>query len=391
MFGLIGHLGLCCFAFNQIHATAWPRSSRKISEKIILLSALVPIAVVLAINLPWAWFGDNPWIAASVGSCQQFVFGWPGIFYARLCLPLGIFFASRWAYRRVTRRLPTSIVHHRQQTYDLKLEINQPLLHGWFARCLGAVPFNQLLLLTTKELTISLEIEAEFDGLRICQLSDLHFTGQIDRAYFEWIVARANAFEPDLIVITGDLVDEPECLPWLDSTLGRLRSRLGCFYILGNHDLRIKDEASYREQLQKIGLVRVAGSWHTVVHNGSEIFITGNELPWFPGAEKLPLRLSGTKAGLKILLSHSPDQIEWARPHGFDLIFAGHTHGGQVALPIIGPIVAPSRYGVLYAAGTFQINDSVMHVSRGISGDEPVRFFSPPELGLFTIRSTRVG
>ena len=87
------------------------------------------------------------------------------------------------------------------------------------------------------------------------------------------------------------------------------------------------------------------------------------------------------------MLSHSPDQIDWAQPYGFDLIFAGHTHGGQIAIPYIGPIVAPSKYGVYYASGTFQVGKSLMHVSRGISGDEPIRLFSPPELGCFTIRS----
>jgi len=69
----------------------------------------------------------------------------------------------------------------------------------------------------------------------------------------------------------------------------------------------------------------------------------------------------------------------------FDLMFAGHTHGGQIAFPVIGPIVAPSKFGVNYASGTFQIGSMLMHVSRGISGDEAIRVNSPPELGLFTL------
>ncbi|MEM9413827.1 MAG: hypothetical protein AAGA30_22150, partial [Planctomycetota bacterium] len=79
------------------------------------------------------------------------------------------------------------------------------------------------------------------------------------------------------------------------------------------------------------------------------------------------------------------DQIEWARDNNFDLVFAGHTHGGQIAFPVVGPIVAPSKFGVLYASGTFQVGTTIMHVSRGISGDEAIRICSPPELGLFTV------
>ena len=90
---------------------------------------------------------------------------------------------------------------------------------------------------------------------------------------------------------------------------------------------------------------------------------------------------------MKILISHSPDQLKWARPFEFDLMFAGHNHGGQISFPIVGPIIAPSRYGLRYAAGTFQIGKMLMHVSRGVSAEKPIRWNSMPELGLFTIRA----
>jgi predicted MPP superfamily phosphohydrolase len=136
-------------------------------------------------------------------------------------------------------------------------------------------------------------------------------------------------------------------------------------------------------------MIQAAGQWHSIVIDGVKILLTGNELPWYRDADK-----SGDAPDdvfdLRILLSHSPDQISWAKVRGFDLMFAGHTHGGQIAFPLIGPIVAPSKYGVRYAAGTYQIEDMIMHVSRGISGDEPIRLCCPPELGLFTIRSSQL-
>ncbi len=252
---------------------------------------------------------------------------------------------------------------------------------------LGRLPRNEILHLGIREMTFELDVAPRIDGLKICQLSDLHLTGQIGIEYFENIVERANAFRPDIVVITGDIVDNRDCLTWLDSTLGRLKPNLGAYYVLGNHDLRIRQESTYRGRLESLGLMRAAGRWKTANFRGEEIKITGNELPWYQGAESLPTEPGGKRPALKILLTHSPDQIDWAKPYEFDLIFAGHTHGGQIAIPGIGPIVAPSKYGVLYAAGTFQIGKTLMHVSRGISGDEPIRFGCPPELGLFTIRS----
>ena len=83
---------------------------------------------------------------------------------------------------------------------------------------------------------------------------------------------------------------------------------------------------------------------------------------------------------LRILLSHSPDQLAWAREQGFQLMLAGHNHGGQIRLPMIGPIVTPSLHGVKYASGVFDESPTVMHVSRGISGDQPLRWNCPPEL-----------
>jgi len=269
----------------------------------------------------------------------------------------------------------------------VRAEVGKPLFHGAMAKTLGLIPFNEALKLTRQRMTFALNVPQAMDGLKICQISDLHFTGQLGIEYFEFVVEEANRFEPDLIVITGDLVDKAKCLPWLDSTLGQLKAKLGVYYVLGNHDRRIKAESEFRDHLNRLGLVQASGKWSEVVFNGCKIQITGNELPWYRDADSLPVT---ERAGLdlRILLSHSPDQLEWARARDFDLMFAGHTHGGQIAFPLIGPIVAPSKYGVRYASGTFQIGKMLMHVSRGISGDETIRFCSPPELGLFTIRST---
>jgi predicted MPP superfamily phosphohydrolase len=216
-------------------------------------------------------------------------------------------------------------------------------------------------------------------------MSDFHLTGQIDQEFFRFAIQEVNAWEPDLIFLTGDLVDELHCLDWIEPVFGKLRSRFGSYYLLGNHDRRIPSEHNLRDRLERVGLVRAGGRWIDLDVNGQALSIAGNELPWYPGAESLSPRANHD--ALQILLTHSPDQIDWARPFGFDLIFAGHTHGGQIRLPVVGPIISPSKYWVRFAGGSFTVDRSVMHVSRGICGDEPIRILCPPEIGFFLLQS----
>jgi predicted MPP superfamily phosphohydrolase len=86
------------------------------------------------------------------------------------------------------------------------------------------------------------------------------------------------------------------------------------------------------------------------------------------------------------LLAHSPDQFQWAQENDIDLMLAGHLHGGQVRLPILGAFLAPSIYGVRYAAGVFTAENTTLHVSRGVSSLMPLRFRCPPEIAILVLR-----
>ena len=83
---------------------------------------------------------------------------------------------------------------------------------------------------------------------------------------------------------------------------------------------------------------------------------------------------------LRIALAHGPDQLRWARAWGADLMLAGHTHGGQIRIPPLGAIFSPTRHGVKYISGVFYSPPTILHVSRGVSGDIPVRWNCPPEI-----------
>jgi predicted MPP superfamily phosphohydrolase len=88
----------------------------------------------------------------------------------------------------------------------------------------------------------------------------------------------------------------------------------------------------------------------------------------------------------RIGVSHSPDQLPWAKQLGVSLLLCGHTHGGQIRFPWIGPIIAPSKYGSRFASGVFYQSPTLMHVSRGISGVHPIRLGCLPEVSILELR-----
>lgn len=372
----VGHLGIWCVVFNRIHATALPRKFRKQTEKVIVPIVVLPVAYVLVQICFWfdAAF-DSRFMALKI--------------YMAAAAIVSVYFIGRWVHRRFIVGLPAAVTSSERVWLDLKPRVPGQFFHGSLPKLLGKFPLNEASKLTLQQMTLEFDIPDQLEGLKICQLSDLHLTGHICVEYFREIVNEANEFEPDIVVITGDLVDEAICLPWLESTIGQLKAKYGVYYVLGNHDKRIKDEAMLRQLIADQGLIAVSGAWHEVDVDGAKIVITGNELPWYRAVDQLPPPAEQPDSDFAILLSHSPDQIEWARGYKFDLMFAGHTHGGQIAFPVIGPIVAPSKHGVKYASGTFQIGSTLMHVSRGISGDEAIRVNSPPELGLFTLTAKK--
>jgi len=89
----------------------------------------------------------------------------------------------------------------------------------------------------------------------------------------------------------------------------------------------------------------------------------------------------------RILLSHTPDNLPWARKHAIDLMLSGHNHGGQVVLPVVGPVYSPSIHGVEYAGGVYDEPPTLLYVSRGISGRHPVRWRCRPELTKLVLKS----
>jgi predicted MPP superfamily phosphohydrolase len=217
-------------------------------------------------------------------------------------------------------------------------------------------------------------------------LTDLHMSGRIQPAFYERVVEVINEAEPDIVAVTGDIVEGDAFIEWLPSTLGKLRARHGVYYVLGNHDRRAS-EATLKQQLAECNLVHLGDNWRQILVNEVPLILAGNELPWYAPAADLSNCVESRSHGrlMRILLAHSPDQLLWARTNDIDLMLAGHLHGGQVRFPIVGAITSPSAFGVRYAAGIFRAGNTIMHVSRGVGALTPIRVNCPPEIALLRL------
>ena len=165
--------------------------------------------------------------------------------------------------------------------------------------------------------------------------------------------------------------------------MGRLSGRLGQFAILGNHDHRLRPGRA-RRALRRSGFTDLEGRWTTLNVDGARIALGGTSEPW---GQKLDYA-SMPEADFRVVLSHSPDQFLMARSKGVNLVLAGHNHGGQIRLPVLGPILMPSRYSRHFDRGFFGKSGCLMYVSQGLGGKHPIRYGCHPEVTRFTMRAT---
>ena len=376
---LFGHASVCIWMINRLHATALPhRFLKALDLSWYNWLCGLPVAVL-------AWLVFRP----SIYVLQWEQIGSFCLIYGTICSIAAVGSAVVW-YRYLKDLTTTQLLLHNHTDHvSIVEELGHRPTGSLVATAFSLLPANQVFQLAVHEKTIELpRLPKELDGLSITHLSDLHFTGQVTREYFEEVVRRANQLESDFTVITGDIVDKPKCMPWLTEVLGKLESRRGIFFVLGNHDLRVHDEMGVRGRLTDNGHYDLGGRSKMTEVNGKWIFWAGNELPWFARSTNMAecSQELEEKRPFRIALSHSPDQIDWARSNDFDLMLAGHTHGGQIRFPAIGPIFAPSWHGVKYASGTFYEDPTLLHVSRGLSGTRLLRFNCPPELTKLVLR-----
>ncbi len=373
---ILGHGGTWCAVYNYTHATAMARKTRKIVEKFILLFLFVAFVLMFYRRLQGYVLGIAAW---------EF---WPPLFvYEIYCLAFGAIWTGWWGCRKLLSRKPAELTGHTRETFKVKA-VDGPLLCTWDARLLGAIPGNQSTQICVEKKQLTLDtLPRELDSLVISHLSDLHFTGKLSKQFYSEITRLSNESNPDIVVISGDIVDAEHCIEWIEPTLGPLTATYKKYFVLGNHDRRVSNPDKIRDAMKAIGFEPAPGRWIPTEINGAGLFVAGNELPWFYGAETLKVFQRQSDNEFSLLISHSPDQFQFAVEHQVDLVLAGHTHGGQIRFPVIGPVVAPSKHGVKYASGLFRNQDTVMHVSRGLAGDDIIRINCPPELAILELNA----
>jgi uncharacterized protein len=380
---LVGHAALWIGLVNRFHAINVRRSL------IVFVTALGYAMLLFGPGLYYVY------LRISGGSGFDWsVFVTPNAtwYYLLICWGLAVGVTALWVPRHLFGKTPRQVLSHETKLVDVAERLGWKPLSGFEARLLSLVPANQVLQIAVEEMELEIaRLPAALDGFSIVQITDWHITGKIGIEFFHEVVRQANALDGDMVALCGDLIEDAEHLSWIPETFGRLRAKHGVYFILGNHDVYTRDVPGLRQRLLAAGLIGLGGCRKELEIGGAEVVLAGSELPWFaPPADmsQCPARSSGSEQ-LRILLSHSPDQFRWAQQWDFDLMLAGHTHGGQIRLPIVGPIVAPSLHGVKYASGTFFVEPTLMHVSRGISAEEPIRLNCPPELTKLVLRCGR--
>ena len=369
-----GQTELIVTTVNRVHGLPW--SDRCLGKLRHFHEFLLPLGIPVVAGWilflrPGLWWG---------GTWEDLV-GWEWGYIAVSAVGFVGLVCSAIRYR--LKRPSTPWFRTRSRVVDVEQELGfRPAAKGPY-HFLTKLPGNEVFRVEVNEKFYRLPgLPVEWDGLSIVHLSDFHLLGTIDLPFYEHTAKIVQELQPDLLVFTGDLLDRQDLVSWLPRTLGQLQAPLGGYFILGNHDWHL-DHAAIRQEVSRLGWHDLAGRNFFVEHRGHRLEIGGTERPWMgehpPFADKRP-------GEFRLLLSHTPDNFRWAQQQNVDLMLSGHNHGGQVRLPLIGPVYSPSLHGCKYASGDFLAGPTLLHVSRGLSGKHPLRLNCKPELTRIVLR-----
>ncbi|MDN4593726.1 metallophosphoesterase [Polycladomyces subterraneus] len=224
-----------------------------------------------------------------------------------------------------------------------------------------------------------------FEGMRIVQFSDLHLGFHLMPRDLDTIAKTIRRCQPDLLLFTGDLVDDGtevvnEAIPYLT----QLRAPLGQFAVLGNHDYR--DPEAIVDGWNRSGF-EVLRNEHRLIQKGEDVIVLAGIEDLLMSHPDIRHALDGLPANAcTILMSHCPDVAEGAKHHPVDLQLSGHSHGGQIRLPLIGHVITPPG-AKKYVDGWYQLDRMQLHVNRGIGTTLlPIRFNCRPQISVLELR-----
>jgi predicted MPP superfamily phosphohydrolase len=231
-----------------------------------------------------------------------------------------------------------------------------------------------------------------FDGYRLVQFSDIHMGGWMTEERLAEVIRLVNEQQPDLIAVTGDFLDHlPETYAdALTGLLRRLAAKDGVVGIMGNHDYwcdPLGKATVSRQVLRDSGITDVSNGVHTLERGGALLHVAGLDDVWERKHRLDDVLDILPREGGAIMLAHEPDIADEVAAAGrFDLQISGHSHGGQVVVPFVGPLRLP-LYGQKYPLGHYRVGPKEMHLytTRGIGMIQPyVRFNCRPEITVYT-------
>jgi predicted MPP superfamily phosphohydrolase len=371
----LGHIAVLSFSNNWWFSRALPH--RLLTGVRLLHGALVVAGVAafvraypLDFSLAEAVSSGNPARIAATG-------------YTVLCASVGIVLLPFITVIRRLKATPAILLSNDTQMRNIASDLGyKPVGKGKY-RALARLPGNQVFQVDFTVRTLRLpRLPAAWDGLSILHLSDLHLCGTPDKIFYQRVMDLCQEWEPDLVAFTGDTVDTTNHYRWILPVLGKLRWRVAGLAILGNHD-SWHEPAALRRRLRRCGYHVLNNSWKQLDVRGEPLIAIGHEGPWFVPAADLSTCPEGA---FRLCLSHTPDNIRWARRQQVDLMLSGHNHGGQIRFPLIGSVLVPSSYGRRYDCGIFWEAPTALHVSRGLGGQHPLRFNCRPEVSKLVLR-----
>jgi len=247
-------------------------------------------------------------------------------------------------------------------------------------------------------LTLKLpRLDPEFKGTRLVQISDFHLGQWINKERLDHVIEMAVELAPDYIVLTGDYLEylpygRPNELATYEDNFNTIRSSFlklstlcPTFAILGNHDHKIN--ASWVESsLSEAGVEVLRNSVKTIQRGATSLHIAAVD-DVHENMDRLDLVMDALpENGAAILLAHEPDFADTSAATGrFDLQLSGHSHGGQIVLPLLGPPVLPEM-GRKYPSGLYNVNGMLLYTNRGIGVTTiNARFNCRPEISVFTL------
>ena len=251
--------------------------------------------------------------------------------------------------------------------------------------------------LEVTELKLKLpHLPKSFSGFRLVQISDLHFSGWMNAECLTEVMSAVSSLSPDLLAITGDFAlahfrrsqgEDQERYAELIQVLSNYTGEYMTVGSMGNHDYWV-DPVVMQSIFKDSGILDLSNTVHVLKNGGESLCLAGVDDIWY-SQDRLDLVEAQVPQGMcAILLAHEPDFADTSARNGrFDLQISGHSHGGQIVLPFIGPPILP-RLGKKYAQGLYRVGDMFQYTNRGVGMIPPyLRLNCRPEITLFTLES----